>query len=113
MLTSDLANYQEISPNFEVPGCMVTGEMGDGVVFSSQYILDSTGQELFIGRQALTEGFALLSGITPAQLRKLEKVTAENKELKARIAEQQDKLAEFEAFKARMEEVGLIYRELE
>lgn len=109
-MSSDLLMYQPMSPNFETPGCMVTGDMGDGIAFKN--VLSLSGETLFIGRQAITEAFGELHDLTPAKLKKLLKLAEENKELLAQIEDQKRELAKFEDFKARMEDAGLAYREL-
>ena len=89
---------------------MVTGDLDDGVVFN--HVLTFSGEQLFLGRQAITEAFAELNDLTPAKLKKLLKLAEVNKELEAQLADAKLELEKFEAFKAKMEDAGLAYREL-
>jgi len=110
-MSSALVTRYETSPNSETAGCMVTGEAGPGIVLN--HVRTLTNEFVFIGETAVTEAYAEMSGMTVAELKKLRKATEEIKQLKINLDVFGKRLKAWEAFGDRMEEAGLIIRELE
>lgn len=111
MTSSALVSYYEISPNPDTAGCMVTGDSGDGVVFHN--VEPVSAEMCFIGRQAIIEAYAAITGYTPAQLKKLDKQAEELAEAKAKLKVANARLDEWTTFAEEAEKVGLIFRVME
>jgi hypothetical protein len=108
---SDIAYYHEVSPDPSSSECPVTGLAEDGVAFpnTDEHAFQDV---LFLGRTAMYEGFAALTGIKPGDLKKLvdsqdtiKALRAENKQLKADLAKWQE-------WASKAESVGLVIEPL-
>ncbi len=110
-MSSALVTRYTESPNFETAGCMVTGEPGPGIVFN--HIRTLTNEFVFVSDTVITEAFAEISGITPAKLQKLLKADEEVKRLNGVLETMKRNQEHTDTFFARMEEAGLVIRELE
>lgn len=109
MPSSDIVRYADVSPDIQIPGCMNTGEEGDGIILlgvDEDFLLGRS--HAFIGRTTVNEAFAELHGITVNEVTRLLKVKDENADLKAAVKDLTKKLAEFEAFKQKAEDAGVI-----
>ena len=110
-MSSDLVAYYEVSPNPDNSACMVTGEIGPGIIFRN--IDTVTGEYAFVSRQVIYEAMAEVTGLSVDKLLKLADGQRELVSVKKKNKQLEEKLLKWNAIADKMEEAGIAIRELE
>ena len=110
-MSSDLVAYYEVSPNPENSVCMVSGLDGGGVVL---YNIDTvTGEDVFIASQIVYEAMAAVTGLTVKQLETAVDAKRELMAAKKDLKAAQAKLLKWESLGSKLEDLGLVVRDME